>query len=88
MEFIYKICGFVLTCLNFSHLLSPFHLMQYTYRDVFSVAQEFSNLLILMPFSASAVVLFRLYHISKTFPFEGFFHPGKQKQKATQGEIG
>ena len=26
---------FIVTCLNFSHLQSPLHLMQYTYRDFF-----------------------------------------------------
>ena len=35
MEFIYKNCVFILTCLNFSHLQSPLHLMHYTDEDVF-----------------------------------------------------
>ena len=33
-------CVSVLTCLNFSHLQSPLHLMQCTYWDVFSTAQN------------------------------------------------
>ena len=35
MEFICKKCVFTLTCLNFSHLQTTLHLMQYTYQDVF-----------------------------------------------------
>ena len=31
--------------------------------------------------------MFHLFHISKMFPFEEFFHPGKQKKKS-RGEIG
>ena len=47
----------------------------------FSTAQNsFLNLSILMSFSAFAVFLFHLFHISGTFPFENFFHPGKQKE--------
>ena len=34
LEFIYNNVG-ILTCLNFSHLQSTVHLMQYTYQDVF-----------------------------------------------------
>ena len=30
-----KNCVFILTCLNFSHLQSALHLMQYTYQDAF-----------------------------------------------------
>ena len=33
-----------------------------------------------MPFSASDVFLFHLFNISKTFPFEDLFYPGKQKK--------
>ena len=39
------------------------------------------NWLILMFFSASAMFLFHLLYIGKTFPFEDFFHLGKQKEK-------
>ena len=35
-----KTCVFILTCLNFSHLQSTLHLMQYTYGDIFSTAQN------------------------------------------------
>ena len=50
-------------------------------RCFFHCSKQFLNLLIVMPFSASAVFLFYLFHISKTFPFEDFFHPRKQQQK-------
>ena len=39
MEFIYKKCGFILPYLNFSHLQSNLHLMQYTYWDFFPLLQ-------------------------------------------------
>ena len=35
-----KNCTFILTCLNFSHLQSALHLLQYTYWDVSSTAQN------------------------------------------------
>ena len=35
-----KSCVFILTCLNFSHLQSTLHVMQYTYWDVFSATQS------------------------------------------------
>ena len=35
-----KNCVFILTCLNFSHLRSTLHLMQYTYGDIFSTAKN------------------------------------------------
>ena len=35
-----KNCVSTLMCLNFSHLPSIFHLMQYTYTDIFSTAQN------------------------------------------------
>ena len=54
-----KSCVFILTCLNFSHLQSTLHLMQYTYLDVFShCSKQFLNSMILMPFSAPAVFRF------------------------------
>ena len=31
---------FILTCFNFSHLQNTLHLMQYTYQDIFSMAQN------------------------------------------------
>ena len=65
MEFIYENCVFILTCLNFSHLQSSLHLIQYTYRDVFSTAQKFLNSSILMPFSASAIFCFTSSTLAK-----------------------
>ena len=53
-------------------------------------SQQFWSSSILVPFSASAVLfvcLFHFFHRGETFPFEDFFHPGKQK-KVTRGEIG
>ena len=43
------------------------------------------DLPILVPFSASAVFLFHLFHVSKTFLFEDIFHPGKQTKKKMLG---
>ena len=60
-ELIYKKCVFILTCLNFSHLQSTLHLMQYTYWDFFSTAQnsfwthQFWCLLVLLPFFVSPI---------------------------------
>ena len=48
-------------------------------RHFFRCPKQFLNSLILVPFSASAI-LFHLFHISKVFPFEDFFHLGKQKK--------
>ena len=35
-----KVCVFILTRLNFSHYQSTLHLIQYTYQDIFSTAQN------------------------------------------------
>ena len=51
-----KNCVFILTLLNFSHLQSTLHLMQYTYQDFFHCSKQFLNSSILMHFSASAIV--------------------------------
>ena len=54
-----KNCVFILTCLNCSLLQSTFHLMLYTYQEVFSTAQnsvwthQFCCLLVLLPFFVS-----------------------------------
>ena len=48
-------------------------------RRFFHGSKQFLNLSMLMPFRASVVFWFHLFHISKTFPFEEFFHPEKQK---------
>ena len=73
MEFIYK-----KLCVYFYmfKLLSPtkyspsdaIHLL----RCSFHCSKQFLNLSILMPFSASAVFFFHLFHIGKTFSFEDF----------------
>ena len=56
-------------------------LRQYTNQDIFfHCSKKFLNLLILMPFSASALFLFHLFHISKMFPFEDFFSPRETKK--------
>ena len=85
MEFIFLNWVFILTRLNFSHLQSTLHLMQYTYWDVFPLLKSFWTyqfwwLLVLLLFFVSLLP----YH--KMFPFEDFFHLGKQK-KVTQGKI-
>ena len=55
--------------------------MQYTYLNIFfHCSEQFLKSSILMLFSASAIFLFHLFHLGKTFPFEDFFHLGKQKQ--------
>ena len=80
-------CVLILTCLNFSHPPSSLHLMQYTYRDIFSSAQNsfwthwFWYLLVLLAF------FFYLFHIGKMFPFEDFFHRRGGQKKVTQSEI-
>ena len=78
-----KNCVFILTCLNFSHLQSALHLMQYIYQDIFSTAQNsFLSLCILRPFSASAACLFLFFSTSATmFPFGNFFFLGKQTKR-------
>ena len=63
---------------------SPFdaiHLLR-----LFSIAQTVFELSVLMFFSVSAIFLFHLFHISKTFPSEYFFSSGGKK-KVARGEI-
>ena len=67
---------------NLCHLQSSLHLIQYTYWDFFPTAQ---NSFWMCPFwcvlSDSAISLFCLFHMGKTFPFEGFlFIWGKKKK--------
>ena len=71
---------FILTRLNFSHLQSTLHLMQYAYRDIFPTAQtkQFSNVSILMPFSASAVFCFTSSTSAKRSPLRTFFIQGSK----------
>ena len=75
-----KNCVFILTYLYFSHLQRTLHLLQYTYRDVFSCSKQFLNLLIWMPFSASDIFCFTSSTSTKHFPLRTFFQLGKQKQ--------
>ena len=45
MEFIYKTYIFILRCLNFSHLQSILHLIQYTYQDIFPLLKTVFELI-------------------------------------------
>ena len=88
VEFIYKkLCIYsYMFKLQSPSNYSPFDATHLS-KCFFHCSKQFLNLLILMPFSASAhfcCCCFYLLHISKTFPFEDFFHPGKQK--VTQGK--
>ena len=82
LEFIYKNYVFILTCLNFSHLQSTLHLMQYSYQDVVSTAQnsfwtlQFWCLLVLLPFFC-----FTSSTSSKCFPLRTFFIWGNGKKR-------
>ena len=73
----------ILTCFNFSHLQSTLNLIQYTYWDFFPTAQFF-NLLILMPFSASAVFCFTSYTLEKHFSLRTFFIWGNKKRSCSE----
>ena len=69
-----KNCVFILTRLNFSYLKSTLHLMQYTYEDVFSIAQNrfwtrrFWCLLVLLP-----LFCFTSTTLADCFPLRTFF---------------
>ena len=87
MELIFKTCVFILTCLNFSHLQSTLHLTKYTIWDIFSTAQNSFS-----PLQLLCLLVLLLFLVSPLPPQQnislwGLFSPGKQKQKATQGEI-
>ena len=83
-----KNCVFILTCLNFSHLQSTLHLMQYTYQGIFfHCSKQFLNSLILMPFTASAffcLFVSTLPHQQNISP-EDFFLPGETNKKKSLG---
>ena len=81
-----KTCVFVLTCLNFSHLQSTLHPMQYTPRDFLATAQNSFELMILMPFNASALFCFISSTLANHFPLRTFFIWGNEKN-VTRGEI-
>ena len=83
-EFIYKNCVFILTCLNFSHLQSTLHLMQYT-----------CNMEMFFPLlkTVSGLIDSDAFLVTPTFCFTfsttaRLFHPGKQTKEVTWGEIG
>ena len=74
-----KNCVFILTHLNFSHLQSTLHVMQYIYRDFFSSTQKFLKSFIFMPFSASAVFCFTSSPSAKRFSLKIFFIWGNKQ---------
>ena len=86
MEFIYNSCVFILTCLNFSHHQSTPHLMQCTYWDVSSAAQNgfwtrgFWCLLVLLLFFVSLLLYW------ENISLWGFFH--EENKIVAQGQIG
>ena len=75
-----KNCIFILTCLNFSHLQSTLHLMQYIYQYIFSTAQnsfwtrQFWCFLVLLPF-----LCFTSSTLGKHFPLRSSFIWGNKK---------
>ena len=75
--FIKKLCIYS----NIFKLQSP---SKYSPFDVTHLLKRFPtvqvlNVSMLRPFSASTS-LFHFFHVGKTFPFEDFFHPGKQNK--------
>ena len=75
----------ILTCLSFTHLQSTLHLMQYTFQDVFSTAQ---NSFWTCPFGCLVVLLqffFTSSTLAKHFPLRTFFIQGYKKKSL--GEI-
>ena len=89
MEFIYKnLCiysyMFKLQSRSKYSLFDVIHLLR-----LFSIAQKFLNLLILMPFSAFAVFCFTASTSAKRFPLRSVFIQGnKQTIKVTWGKTG
>ena len=77
---------FILTCLKLSHLQSTLHLMQYTYRDIFSTAQNsfwsppFWFFSVLLPYFVSPLL------DGQNISLWGLFSSGKQK-KSRLGKI-
>ena len=68
---------FILPCLNFSHLQSKLHLMQYTCWTFFSTAQNSSELMDLDVFWCFCCSLFHLFHVGqKPFPLWTIFIQG------------
>ena len=65
---------------------SPFDAIHLS-RLFYHCSKQFLKASVWMPCSASAVFLFHLFLFGNTFPFEDFFHLGKQN-KVCWGEIG
>ena len=78
--YLLKNCVFILTRLNFSHLQSSLHLMQYTYRDVFLLLKTAFELIDLMPFSVSIIYCFPSSTSAKRFPLRTFLIQGNNKK--------
>ena len=82
-----KICVFILTRLNFSHLQSTLHLMQYSHWDVFPLLKTVFKVTD-MPFSASAIFCFTYSTLAVCFPLRTFFIQwNQQNKKAAWGKI-
>ena len=58
---------------------SPFHAI-HLLRCFVHCSKQFLNSSISMPFSASTVFSFHLFHIGKMFPFENFFSTGETRK--------
>ena len=81
-----KNCVFILTCLNFGHLQSTLHLMQYAYRDVyFLCSEQFLNSSILTAFSASVIFCFTPSTLPKGLPLRTFFIQRNKQKKSCSG---
>ena len=81
-------CIFIVTYLNFSHLQSTLHLMQYTYVDFFTAQNSFWTcqfwcLLVLLVFFVVVVVV-PLPH-RQNVSLWGLFSPGTHAQKSHLG---
>ena len=81
-----KTCVFSLICLNFSHLRSILHLMQYTYQDVFRTAENSS-----WTHRFWCLLVFLLFFVSflphgQNVSLWGLFSSGETK-KVTRGKI-
>ena len=77
-----KECAFILTGLNFSHLQSTLHLMQYTYWEVFSLLKTVFELVNFDAFQYFSYFLFQFFHVDKMFLFEDVFNLRKQWKKS------
>ena len=77
MQFICKKkCVFILTCLNFSHLQSILHLMQYTFWDFFPLLKTVFELI---DFDAFLCFCCFLFHLFQNVSLWGLFSSGNKK---------